>query len=454
MPRQSGPADPARDAALRALVAIDGGTAAGPALDEALASVEDPRARGLATELTYGATRWRGALDAELRPLCRLPLGRLSAAVRAALRLGLYQLRHTDRIPPYAAVAASVDLARRHDRPAAAGLVNAVLRRAASATRAAPAAAPSGATAAELAASHSHPEWLVRRWLGRLGLPATQALLAADNRAPVLTLRANVLRCTGEALRQELLAAGLESRPGRWLPEAVQLVQGGAPAELPALRSGRCTVQGEASMLVAHVADPAPGDFCLEVAAAPGGKATHLAERMGDVGTVVANDSEPRRAELCAQAARRLGLRSVRARTGDARALPGEFEGRADIVVADVPCTGLGTLAARPDLRWHKRESDIASLAALQAELIRSAARCVKPGGRLVYSTCTTEPEENEAVIADFLAAHPEFEPMDIRPRLPQDLRAEAGAQAGMLRLWPHVHGTDGFFIAAMRRAR
>ncbi len=453
MSSKSSPPDPARDAALRALVAIERGTAAGPALDAGLVGVADPRERALATELTYGVTRWRGALDAELRPLCRQPLSRLTPAVRAAMRLGLYQLRHTDRIPAYAAVAASVDLARRHDRPEAAGLVNAVLRRAAGrGAGASPAQDTVLASATDLAAAYSHPEWLVRRWLARLGPEDTRRLLEADNRPPALSLRANGVRVDGEALRAELAAAGLDCRPGRWVPEAVEVVHGGAPADLPALRAGRCTVQGEASMLVGHVADPQPGEFCLDIAAAPGGKATHLAERMADDGVVVANDLDARRAGLCAQAARRLGLASVRARAGDARALPEEFAGRADVVLADVPCTGLGTLAARPDLRWQKREADIAALAAVQEGLLDAAARCVKPGGRLVYSTCTTEPEENEVVVAEFLASHPEFRPMDLRLRLPKGLREEHGVAAGMLRLWPHVHGTDGFFIAGMVR--
>jgi len=446
--------DGARDAALRALLQIERGAAAGSALDRALREVPDVRDRALTTELAYGVTRMVGALDAELAPLCTRPLQALEPGVRGALRLGLYQLRYMDRIPAYAAVAGSVDLARRHARPAAAGLVNAILRKAAATgpptpLRAAPGEAPG---AAALAQAHSHPEWLVRRWLARLGPTETIRLLRANNRAPAVTLRANPLRCDGAALAAELATGGITCRPGRWLPEAVVVSRGMAPGRLAAFAAGRCTVQGEASMLVGHLADPAPGALCLDVAAAPGGKATHLAERMGNQGTVIANDSAAGRVALCRSAAARLGLDCIRTQVADGRALPLAFADRCDVVVADLPCSGLGALAGRPDLRWRKREADIAALALLQAELVAAAGRCVKPGGRLVYSTCTTEPEENEAIVAGFLAAHPDYEPEDARPRLPDELAAQPGAAAGLVRLWPHLHETEGFFIAVLRR--
>jgi 16S rRNA (cytosine967-C5)-methyltransferase len=433
--------DPAREAALAALLRVERGHEVQTALDQALERVPAARDRALATELVYGVTRLQGALDAELEPLLRRRLGDLDPPVRAILRLGLYQLRHLDRIPAYAVVDSAVELAGRRVR-AAQGLVNAVLRRAA--------ASP----APDVEPWATHPAWLVRRWLERLGPEETRALVAADDARPSVTLRANRIRTDGEGLRRALAAEGIAAEPGRWLPEAVRLPHGVAPRSLRLLREGACTVQGEASMLVAHVADPAPGSLCLEVAAAPGGKATHLAEWMGDQGRVVANDRSGARALRIAQAAHRLGLRSVEVRVGDARELPRDWANACDVVVADLPCSGLGSLAARPDARWRKREEDIPVLAALQAELLEAAGRCVRPGGRLVYSTCTTEPEETVDVADRFLAAHPEFEPEDMRPRLPEGLRGETGAGGATLQLWPHRHGTEGFFIAAFRRRR
>ena len=437
---------PARAAALKALLSIERGARAGPALGHELPRLGDPRDRALATELVYGVTRLRGALDAELAPLSRQPLERLEPAVRAALRLGLYQLRHLDRVPDHAAVDASVALARQAANAGAAGLVNAILRRAAGSPGA---RQPAGS----LDVAATHPDWIVRRWTARLGPEEAQALLCADNAPPVVTLRANRLRVSGADLLAGLEADGVAAEPGRWLPEAVRLPHGVVPGDLDALRQGRCTVQGEASMLVAHVAAPAPGDRCLDVAAAPGGKATHLAEWIGDQGQVVANDRSPAGAARVRQAAARLGLASLSVRVGDARELPTLYADACDVVVADLPRSGLGALAGRADARWRKREADLPALAGLQSELLDAAARCVRPGGRLVYSTCTTEPEENDDVVAAFLARQPAFAGEDLRGRLPEGLRADAGPGGATLQLWPHRHGTEGFYIAALRRA-
>ncbi len=393
-------------------------------LDRLGAGLEQ-RDRALATELAYGATRWRLRLDFELNARMHQPLSKLPAPIRNILRLGLYQLRFMDRIPPYAAVGEAVAQARQHGHPGTAGLVNAVLRRA---------AAEEAPPSPNLATQYSHPHWLVDRWLARLGRQEAEALMAADNQPPRVALRTNLLRTTVEQLIASLAAEGVPAVPGRHAPEAVVL-QGGAVPDLAALAGGLCTVQDEASMLAARALDPQPGWICLDVAAAPGGKATHLAELMQDEGIVLANDLEPARAKLVQAAARRLGLRSVRVRAADARTLPKNWAGRCDGVLADVPCTGLGTLARRPDLRWRKTEADLKSLPPLQAQLLEAAAACVKPGGRLVYSTCSTEPEENEAVVAAFLQSHADF-----------------GAEAHFARLWPQRDGCDGFFIARLKR--
>lgn len=389
------------------------------------------------TELVYGVTRRRLTLDHEIDGLSHVR--RLSPALRASLRLGLYQIRHLQRVPSYAALHEAVEQARRHGHEGTARLANALLRRA---LAVGPPAAPSVAVAT------SHPAWLVDRWTARLGADDARQLLDSDNARPPVTLRVNRLRTSPRALAQALSSDGVETRPGRWCPEALEALDGPPPARLRSFRAGMFSLQGEASMLAARALEPRPGQRVLDVAAAPGGKATHLAELIGDRGEVVANEVDPRRAELVAAGARRLGLRAVAVRCGDARHLPQELAGRCDRVLADLPCSGLGVLARRPDLRWHKTEADLARLAGLQSELLDAAAACVGPGGLLVYSTCSTEPEEGEQVVDAFLQRHPDFEPSPLGCVLGD----ACDAAAWQMRLWPHRHGTDGFFIARFGR--
>ncbi|EKP93737.1 ribosomal RNA small subunit methyltransferase RsmB [Thermaerobacter subterraneus DSM 13965] len=458
--RRAGGIRPAggREAAFLALLAAETGPVY---VDQALARLLEgsglpARERALATELAYGVARRQGSLDWALARWARRPPERLDPPVRVALRLGAYQLWHLDRIPDHAAVAESVELVRRHGPGYAAGFVNAVLRRAARhgfPHEAVPGAAEDLET--HLALTLAHPRWLVRRWLERLGPEETRRLLEANNRIPPLSARVNMLRADPRSLAAALAAQGVAVEPGRFLPEALRLGHGVSPAELEAFQQGALTWQDESSMLAVHVLDPRPGQLVLDVAAAPGGKSTHMAERMGDRGRVVACDVDPGRLEKVRAAARRLGLRSVEPLALDGRLLPERFAGQADRVLADVPCSGLGVIARRPDLRWRKTPEDLKALAALQGELLRAAAACLKPGGVLVYSTCTTEPEENQQVVEGFLREGGDrFAAVDLRPRLPAPLRDEPGTERGWLQLWPHRHGVDGFFIACLQRRR
>ncbi|MBE3589823.1 MAG: 16S rRNA (cytosine(967)-C(5))-methyltransferase RsmB [Firmicutes bacterium] len=464
-----------RDAALAALLEIErAGLSAKDALEAELRRQTLGEAdRALATALTYGVARERRALDEVLRRHSRRAPERLDPTVRAILRLALYQLRSLDRIPPHAAVYEAVEQARRHAPPGAERFVNAVLRsvlREAGSPAAAGAEAGSGTgpgpgagTAAasgrladearRLASAHSFPVWIVERWLPRYGPAATEAMLAALNRPPDVTLRVNRLRATVDEVRESLEREGVAVEPARLFPEhALRVRRTRGLARLEAFRRGWVQAQDESSMVAAAALGAQPGELVLDVAAAPGGKACQLAEWMGDSGRVVANDADPHRAALIRENAGRLGLTSVEVLCGDARALPERFAGAADRVLADVPCTGLGVLHRRPEARWRKRPSDPAQLSRLQLELARAAADCLRPGGVMVYSTCTTEPEENEEVVARLLAERPDLALDDLRPHLPPALRGEPSAARGWLLLLPHRHGVDGFFVARLVR--
>ncbi|MBX6378146.1 MAG: 16S rRNA (cytosine(967)-C(5))-methyltransferase RsmB, partial [Clostridia bacterium] len=306
-----------------------------------------------------------------------------------------------------------------------------------------------------LALAESHPEWLVRRWLSRFGREEAEALLRWDNRSAPLVVRCNTLRTSPEDLARRLSAEGVTARRGRYAPEALYLEGAADPEGLAAFREGLCQVQDEAAMLVAHAVSPRPGQTVLDVAAAPGGKATHLATLLGADGCVVANDRHAGRAGLIAANAARLGLRSVQVSVRDACQPPGDWEGRFACVLVDAPCTGLGVLRRRPDARWRKTPADLAAMAALQGQLLAAAARCVAPGGVLVYSTCSLEPEEDEEVVRAFLARDPRFRPEPLEGYLPTGLWVDGadGPMPGLLYIYPQRNQVDGFFVARLRRA-
>jgi 16S rRNA (cytosine967-C5)-methyltransferase len=402
----------------------------------------DARDRALAMRLAYGAVQRRDTLDHVIETLAARPVAKLEPAVLAALQLGVLQLAFLDRIPAHAAVAESVELAKRESRGGA-GLVNAVLRRAAREARAIVEALPEE-TAAQAALKHSHPRWIAELWFDALGPDAARALMAAGNEPAEAAIRANTLRTTREQLAERL---PLASRPADRLPEGLVLDEPFDAFSSPLWEAGLFMPQSRAAMAVARVLDPRPGEAVLDLCAAPGAKTTHLAALMANEGRVVAVERHPGRADALRRTTERMGATRVEVRTADAAApQPETF----DRVLVDPPCSDLGTLAARPDARWRKHPQDVAELAEQQTAILAAAAGAVRPGGVLVYSTCTISPAENEDRIAAFLGQHADFAlddpPSDVPvwdhpsvPRLQQSL--------------PHRDGTDGFFIARLRRA-
>ncbi len=417
------------------------------ALNAALAeSTLDARDRALAARLVYGTLAWQGRLDWHLAHLAARPVAALDLELRVILRLGLYQLLLLDRIPPHAAVATSVELAKRA-APVATGLVNAVLRRAAREGKALP--LPDAAdTVRHLAVAYSHPEWLVARWLDAFGPNETRRLLAADNEAAPTVVRA---RLGGrDRLLADFAAQGVDATPARYAPDAV-VVDSAAPQLLAGHARGDFVVQSEASQLVARLLDPPPGTRVLDACAAPGGKATYLAELAGDGGLVLACDVRPRRASTIAAVARRLGIARLTVAAADARRPPLAPGTQFDRILVDAPCTGLGTLRAHPEVRWSRTPADVHRLAALQAEILDAVTPHLAHGGALVYATCTISPEENEHVVDRWLARHPELERENAAGFLPPSATALIDPD-GALRTLPHRDALDGFYAVRVRR--
>jgi 16S rRNA (cytosine967-C5)-methyltransferase len=449
MPRRelTPPAD-ARGVAHEVLVRVETTQAFADRLlaDRLASSALSPVDQALATTLVYGTLAWQGRLDHHLSGLVRMPLARLDPPVRVALRLGLYQLLFLDRVPAYAAVDASVRLARGAGRGAT-GLVNAVLRRAAAAGAAGPPLPDAARDPIErLAVEWSHPRWLVERWAATFPPDELAQLLAADNTAPATVVRARP--GTVAALRDELAAAGVATTPAAFAPDALVVDRAAARLRaLPAYRAGRVAFQGEASQLVTGLLAVVPGARVLDACAAPGGKTAHAAALVGANGLVVALDPRPAGAHRIRAEAQRLGATAARVLVADARRPP--LRSGFDAVLVDAPCSGLGTLRRHPELRWRRRPEDVARLAVLQREILTGIASLVRPGGVLVYAVCTLTREENEDVVRALLAAEPRFV-LESAGALAPAAVVDAG---GFLRTLPHRHGLDGFFAARLRAA-
>jgi 16S rRNA (cytosine967-C5)-methyltransferase len=407
----------------------------------------DARERALATRLAYGAVQRRATLDHLIEGWTERPADALEPAVLAALRLGVFQLAYLDRVPAHAAVGESVELTKASSRGGA-GLVNAVLRRAAR-EAAARVARLTDATPAEAALAHSYPEWIAALWWDALGAVDARALMRAGNAPAEAVLRANTLKIDPAALRERLGVATRPAPPGPPLPEALVLDAPFDAHGAPEWESGLFMPQSRAAMAVARLLDPRPGEQVLDLCAAPGGKTTHLAALQGDDGRIVAVERHAGRAEALRRTAHRLGARSIEVRTADA-ATAAEEPAAFDRVLVDPPCSDLGTLASRPDARWRKSADAPARLARTQAAILDAGAAALRPGGTLVYSTCTISPAENEGVVSGFLARRPDFTADPLCSDVPVWQHPSVGS---FLLTLPHRHGTEGFFIARLRRA-
>jgi 16S rRNA (cytosine967-C5)-methyltransferase len=438
-------ASPARAVATRVLERVDTDAAfADLALDAELERRSlSARDVALATELVYGTLRWQRYLDWILAPHSRRRLASLDARVRVLLRLTAYQLAFLERVPAFAAVNDAVTLARA--KPGVAEYVNAVLRSFARRGEREREPAPPADPLEALATRCSFPTWIARRWVARLGAADAEALMRALNERPSLGVRANTLKLTREDLVGRLHQEGVEATPMRLAPEGVNVEGGGDPGRWRAFADGGCVVQDEGSMLVARLLEPAAGTTIADVCAAPGTKTTHLAQLMDNRGHVLALDPQAARLGRVSEAAARLGVTIVEAVDGSVETLAPRWAGLCDGVLVDAPCTNLGVLRRNPEVKWRRQAADVAAAATRQRSILAAAATLVRPGGRLVYATCSLEPEENESVVHDFLASDPTFA---LDP--PAAFPIPPGAD-GFVRCLPHQHGTDGFTAARLR---
>jgi 16S rRNA (cytosine967-C5)-methyltransferase len=447
---------PARVAAYEILLAVSSGSADLPtAIASARAGLRDDRDRALTADIAAGVQRSRAALDHVIVAFSKRTIERLDREIVEILRLSAYQLLHHSRVPASAVVDDAVDLARRAGKRSAAGFVNAVLRTISRQRKALPLPPrprdPTDRAAAleYFSITLSHPGWLAARWYDRLGFDAAEAWLIFNNAPAPLTLRANTLRLRREDLAARLAAEQIGVRPARFAPDGL-IVEDGQPLAGAGADAGWFVVQDEASQLVPLLAGAHPGPSVLDACASPGGKTTALASAMRDGGLLIACDVRYRRMELLRRTVAASGATGVRLVQADLL-MPLPFTRRFDCVLVDAPCSGLGILRRDPDIRWRRRESDLPILAATELRMLGHAAEAVAPGGRLIYATCSSEPEENEAVADAFLAGASPFVAVDARQASP-DLPAAVVDARGHLRTLPHVHGLEAFFGAVFQR--
>ncbi len=401
--------------------------------------------QGLYTELVYGTVRMRRNLDYVISLFSSRPLEKISPSVLNVLRSAVYQILYLDRVPDRAAVNEAVKLARFFGHEGLAKFSNGLLRQIARRLGEITYPDPRSDLALHLGLKYSFPSWIIEHWVDWLGKEETEALCQALNETPKLTIRINTLKTSQADLRRYLEEQGIQSLPGKLAPDVLEVHPAHLVVKDPALAKGMYYVQDESSALAAHALQVEAGQVVYDLCSAPGGKTTHLAQLMKNQGEILAFDVSERRLQLVEENAKRLGVSVIKAKIGDARenlSLP-----TVPRVLVDAPCSGLGTMGHRPDIRWRKSPEDIVQLAALQKEILGAAANYVSPGGYLLYSTCTLTKDENQDVAKWFLQHNPDFEGASFPDWFP--LSEE---ERWMHTFFPHRDGLDGFFLAVFRK--
>ncbi|MFB4162613.1 16S rRNA (cytosine(967)-C(5))-methyltransferase RsmB [Alteribacillus sp. JSM 102045] len=398
----------------------------------------------LLTELVYGTIKRKNTLDYYLTPFIKKGLSSLDPWVLQLLRLSVYQMVYLDRVPERAAIHEAVNIAKKRGHKGISGMINGVLR---SIQRKGLPRTDKLTGIKKFAVETSHPEWLLEDWIDSYGEEKTRAMALTNLEPPPLTVRVNLSKSTKEEVRNRLLEEGCQIKEGALSPDAL-IIASGHVINTETYKKGYVTIQDESSMLVARLLDPAPGMNVLDACAAPGGKTTHLAERMENKGTVKAFDLHKKKVKLIEEQAERLGISIIEANALDARELTAQVEKEQfDRVLVDAPCSGLGVIRRKPELKWQKQRADLERFPAIQAEILAEASKMVKPGGQLVYSTCTVRREENENVVEAFLNRNPAFK------RKPDEFLSNMfQAENGQVTILPQQFGTDGFFMALLKK--
>lgn len=440
----------ARRTAFNILKAVSSGAYADVALQRYLSSELSQLDRNLVTELAYGTVRRQRTLDALITQFATKPASKQPPELRWILQLGLYQLRYLTQMPQSAAIHSTVELAKEVKLGGLSKVVNGILRQYQRQSQGTDPLRLPADPVQRLGTLYSYPDWIIQLWMEQLGASETQLLCDWMSQSPTLDLRVNLLRASLESVQLDLQTQGIESTPMPGLPQALRLQSKlGRLSALPGFSEGHWMVQDVSAQLVSHFLDPQPNWTILDLCAAPGGKTLHLGELMGAQGQIWACDPTASRLKRIQQNLDRMGREGVTLWQGDGRSLPNNINDL-DAVLVDAPCSGLGTLHRHADARWRQTPESVVQLSQLQFELLNSVASSVKQGGRLVYSTCTLHPKENESVIARFIAENEHWVP----DPLPSGhfVTQFSTNLPGQYKVWPHRHDMDGFFLARFKK--
>lgn len=405
--------------------------------------------KSLISELVYGIVRRKRTLDSLINQLGTKKARQQPPNLRIILHIGLYQLRYLNHIPPSAAVNTSVELTKINGMKKLAGVVNGILRKyLRKSEQNDPLILPSNSIT-KLGILHSFPDWIIKIFSTQLDIEEVEKLCIYFNQPPHIHLRINPLKTTTETVKNLLLDIGIKVENIPNLPQCLKLIgKVGNINQLPGFNDGLYSIQDSSATLVSHFLNPQPGETIIDACAAPGGKTTHIAELIQDNGIIIACDRLEKRLRKVTENAQRLHLKSIKIQSGDSSTLK-EFKNQADRVLVDAPCSGLGTLHKRPDIRWRQNHDKIKELSELQQKILENASNWVKPGGKLVYATCTLNPRENEEVITTFLQNHSQWK---FDTTLDKDLSHFFVISKGMMKIYPHLHQMDGFFMVKLTK--
>ncbi len=440
-----------REIALKVLIDMrEKGAYSNYSINKYLKEKINPKDENLVREIVYGVIENLTYIDYIISKLSTKKIEKIHPKILDILRIGVYQIAFTDKIPDRAAVNESVNLAKKYVHGGAAGFVNGILRNF-SRRKAEMMKIESGDKLEFLSIKYSHPKWMVKRWIKAYGEDFTERLLNANNSKPKLNLRVNTLKTDKDTLKQALTNYGYEVHDTKYAKDGIVVENPVRITDIDEFIQGHFTIQDESSMLVAQIANPKEDSIILDLCSAPGGKATHLAQIMNNKGRIICWDIYEHKLELVRENASRLGINIIETKLQDAQVLDESMIGIADICIVDAPCSGLGIIRRRPEIKWNRKEEDIEDLVKIQRNILNNASKYVKPGGLIIYSTCTIEENENMNTIEEFLNKNKDFtlSPFDQLISFDENM---SSSKEGYIQMFPNIHGTDGFFISRIKK--